>query len=412
MPTTFTSLLGLSLPATGELAGTWGDTVNNGITSLLDNAIAGTTTLSTDANVTLTTTTGAANQARQAILLCTGARTAQRTITAPAQSKTYTIINATTGGFAVQLVGAGPTTGITVVSGERALVAWNGSDFVKVASNLVTGTATRIPFFDASGLLSSAADFVRDGSGNVGIGLNNPGARLEVNGNINTSAAARLGYLAQTDVATIAGVSTASYGLTLGALFTGFGNPGTMVSGFGGILFATAGLERVRIDNFGNVGIGVTPSAWVSGTTGVVGRTLQGDSWGVASWQGSNGTDFATNAFNSAYAGAYIYRATSDACLYRQFAGTHSWHTAPSGTAGNAITFTERMRIDASGNIVAGASAALATTATDGFLYVPTCAGTPTGTPTAITGMAPIIVNTTNNKLYFYSGGAWRDAGP
>jgi hypothetical protein len=73
---------------------------------------------------------------------------------------------------------------------------------------------------------------------------------------------------------------------------------------------------------------------------------------------------------------------------------------------------TERMRIDASGNVVAGGSAALATTATNGFLYVPTCAGTPTGTPTAITGMAPIVVNTTNNKLYFYSGGAWRDAGP
>lgn len=55
---------------------------------------------------------------------------------------------------------------------------------------------------------------------------------------------------------------------------------------------------------------------------------------------------------------------------------------------------------------------ALATTATDGFIYVPTCAGTPTGTPTTQTGTAPIVVDTTNNKLYFYSGGAWRDAGP
>jgi len=57
-------------------------------------------------------------------------------------------------------------------------------------------------------------------------------------------------------------------------------------------------------------------------------------------------------------------------------------------------------------------AAALATNATDGFLYVPTCAGTPTGTPTTFTGRAPIVINTTNNKLYFYSGGAWRDAGP
>jgi hypothetical protein len=55
---------------------------------------------------------------------------------------------------------------------------------------------------------------------------------------------------------------------------------------------------------------------------------------------------------------------------------------------------------------------ALATAATDGFLYVPTCAGTPTGTPTTQTGTVPIVVDTTNNKLYFYSNAAWRDAGP
>lgn len=55
---------------------------------------------------------------------------------------------------------------------------------------------------------------------------------------------------------------------------------------------------------------------------------------------------------------------------------------------------------------------AIATDATNGFLYIPSCAGTPTGVPTAITGLCPLVVNSTNNKLYFYSGGAWRDAGP
>jgi hypothetical protein len=85
--------------------------------------------------------------------------------------------------------------------------------------------------------------------------------------------------------------------------------------------------------------------------------------------------------------------------------------------ASNGLDFavgstTPRMTITSTGNVVAGGSVALATNATNGFLYVPTCAGTPTGTPTAITGMAPIVVDTTNNKLYFYSGGQWRDAGP
>ena len=62
--TNFTPLLGLALPTTGDLSGTWGVTVNDAITSLLDSAVAGTTTLSTDADVTLSTTNGAANQAR------------------------------------------------------------------------------------------------------------------------------------------------------------------------------------------------------------------------------------------------------------------------------------------------------------------------------------------------------------
>jgi hypothetical protein len=138
MTTAATSLLGLALPVTGELSGTWGDTVNNQITSLLDTAVAGTTTISTDADVTLSTTTLAANQARQAILLCSGARTGIKTITAPAQSKTYIVINDTTGGYSVKLVGSGPTTGITIANGRAVVAAWNGSDFAIISSNNVS----------------------------------------------------------------------------------------------------------------------------------------------------------------------------------------------------------------------------------------------------------------------------------
>lgn len=70
-----------------------------------------------------------------------------------------------------------------------------------------------------------------------------------------------------------------------------------------------------------------------------------------------------------------------------------------------------RIAIDVSGNVTTGV-ASLATTATDGFLYVPSGAGAPTGTPTAKTGYAPVYVDTTNNRWYFYSTGAWRNAGP
>lgn len=142
MPTAYTSLLGLALPATGELNNTWGDVVNASITSLLDSAIAGTTTLSTDADVSLTVNPGASNTSRQAVLLCTGARTAVRNITAPAQSKAYIVVNATTGGYAVNIRGVGPTTGVQVPAGSRALVVWSGSDFVLVANNPVSGALT------------------------------------------------------------------------------------------------------------------------------------------------------------------------------------------------------------------------------------------------------------------------------
>jgi len=69
---------------------------------------------------------------------------------------------------------------------------------------------------------------------------------------------------------------------------------------------------------------------------------------------------------------------------------------------------TERMRLDANGNVVVN-TAAIATTATNGFLYLPSCAGLPTGVPTTYTGRIPMVVDSTNLILYVYVGGAWRN---
>ena len=135
MTTAYTSLLGLALPVTGELSGTWGTTVNDSITSLLDSAIAGTTVLNTDADVTLSSTVAVANQARQAILLWTAGGTVTRTIIAPGQSKVYVVINKTSSTQSIKLCGPGPTTGITVGAGSSAICAWNGADFVKISGS-------------------------------------------------------------------------------------------------------------------------------------------------------------------------------------------------------------------------------------------------------------------------------------
>ena len=160
MTTGNTTLLGLALPVEGELDGTWGDVVNDSITSLVDSAVAGTTTLSADADVTLTTTALAANQARQAVLLWTASNGGTtRNITAPAQSKPYIVINAGTG--SIVLRGAGPTTGVTIVSGEKCLAAWNGSDFVKVASSLVSAlTGVLSPTNGGTGVANGASNTI------------------------------------------------------------------------------------------------------------------------------------------------------------------------------------------------------------------------------------------------------------
>lgn len=78
--------------------------------------------------------------------------------------------------------------------------------------------------------------------------------------------------------------------------------------------------------------------------------------------------------------------------------------TSPAGGSGTTQNSgTTKLTIDGPGNVVVG-NAAIATNATDGFLYIPTCAGTPTGTPTTYTGMVPIVYDSTNNMFYIYDG--------
>ena len=161
MATGYSTNLELALPVQGELSGTWGNTVNNGITQYLDAAIAGSQIISgSQTAVTLTNTngdasasniaqagSGATGTAQYQIIRCTGNPAGLLTITiddtlTAGYSKTFVIINATSTSQSVKIVGSGPTTGITVVSGAKSFVAWNGSDFVEVASSTVDGVAT------------------------------------------------------------------------------------------------------------------------------------------------------------------------------------------------------------------------------------------------------------------------------
>lgn len=154
--TQYTSNLGLALPTTGDLAGLWGYTVNDSITNLLDSAVAGTTTISTDADVTLTTTDGVSNQARAAIIKWTATGTVTRYITAPAHSKVYVVFNNTGGTQSIVIRGVGPTTGVTVAPGAQAMVAWDGADFARVGGGDPGGSNTQVQYNNNGDLAGSA----------------------------------------------------------------------------------------------------------------------------------------------------------------------------------------------------------------------------------------------------------------
>ena len=99
------------------------------------------------------------------------------------------------------------------------------------------------------------------------------------------------------------------------------------------------------IDASGNLGLGVTPSAWSGGPANEI--------RGLSLW--ANATNGGYSVQNAYYNGSnWIYKTTSQASYYLQGTGIHSWHTAASGTAGNAITFTQAMTLDASGNLGVG----------------------------------------------------------
>ena len=175
MTTGATGQLGLALPVQGELSGTWGDTVNNGITQYTNLAIAATLTLTNDGAVTLANTTGDAAAtnitssltgagtvtAQHAIVRVTGTLTTTKVITAPSYSKTYVVINDATGGSVT--IKASGQTGVTVTAGTKAIVAFNGTDYVNVGGGTAGGSNTQVQF-NSSGAFGGSSNLTFDGT--------------------------------------------------------------------------------------------------------------------------------------------------------------------------------------------------------------------------------------------------------
>jgi hypothetical protein len=177
------------------------------------------------------------------------------------------------------------------------------------------------------------AVFKGDGTG-TSVGLNvGSGKTLAVAGTLTVTGSATVEF---------ADGSAASPSITN----DGDTNTGILFPAADTVAIATGGTEIARFDSAGNLGLGVTPSTW----TGVfkAAQVKQGS----ISTDSSNNTTFANNCYFDGSNWKYINTAASQ--QYLQYAGQHIWTTAASGTAGNAITFTTAMTLDASGNLILG----------------------------------------------------------
>jgi hypothetical protein len=204
-------------------------------------------------------------------------------------------------------------------------------------------------------------------------------------------------------------------------------------------------LERLRIDSNGRFSTNgfATPPGVFDGTFAQVNVNITSGDWGIAINQCSNSSGnasyFLFNKTRGTTPTTYTILQSgdtiggfgsygADGAAYQE-AAFNNWYVDAAPSAGKSIpTAFEiflgtgvsqfdvpcRMRFDHLGSVVVnpnaahGFYAAIATNATDGFLYIPTCAGTPTGVPTAYAGHVPMVFDTTNSQFWFYTGGAWK----
>lgn len=236
-----------------------------------------------------------------------------------------------------------------LLGGGAPLVALSISGDLTIADKIVhsgdTNTTIRFPAADTVTVETSGAERLRvTSAGDVGIGTSSPTADLSVGSATSSSGDVHL----RTSKTTFELTPSNSDGGGMDI------NVGFVAGGQGPLKFSMGGTERARLDASGNLGLGVTPSAW---STLYSQKAFQfGPVGSLMSLQASttnNQTYVNSNAVN--LSGGWTYMYSDSATQYRQFAGTHSWSNAPSGTAGNAISFTQAMTLDASSNLtVAG----------------------------------------------------------
>jgi len=374
-----TTLLDLPLPVTGTESGVWGDVVNNGLSQYIDISVAGSLSLSADSDTNLSSTEGDASAtnigsttAQYAILRCTGARTATRNINAPAwaisggtltnYSKIYIVVNETTGSQNIVLRATNSatptyTTGVTIVPGERAVCAWNGSDFVKVGG-AAGGSTTQIQFNNA-GVFGGSANLTWDGT-NVQIGATGA-LRLADTDSSN--------YVAFKSPGTVASNVTWTLPSADGTNGQALTTNGSGTLAFSSVTTSPGGsTTQVQYNNAGafggsanfvfdgtNVGIGTSsPSSFYSGARKLVVGGASGEQ-GLTIYSGDN---FGYLMFATGTSGTNPY---SGQVRYDQPTLSMQVVNFQNGPLQFLTNNTERMRITSSGALLAGLTSSVGT---------------------------------------------------
>jgi hypothetical protein len=229
---------------------------------------------------------------------------------------------------------------IPTFSGTTGKLLLNNSG-VTISSGVITGTGFTGALNGSLGATTPSTVVATS----VGISTANAANALNITASTGTNSA----YQTFTNTGNTFYVGTDSStgaALGLGAYASG------MYSSTKIVLQSGSASNSMTLDTSGNVGIGVTPSAWASVYKAIdvsSAASFTGTATGIQIW--TNSADTTTGA---------KYKTTAAAGTYQIAGAAHTWYTAPSGTAGNAITFTQAMTLDASGNLLVGTTSNVA----------------------------------------------------
>jgi len=222
----------------------------------------------------------------------------------------------------------------SVTSGNRGSIAWYNSSVSTVANikavAVTDNVGTELQFYTRPAAGSLTQNMTITSGGNVGIGTA-PDLKLTVNGAMNLRNSTRAGAF-EIDSSGNLWMGTAT---TAGNLYFETGHSTTGLP--------STGTARMTITGGGNVGIGIVPNTWAGTNTKALQVYLASVSASL-----TYGTAL---TYNTYYDGSWKYTGSFNAGKYEIGGDEHLWYSAPSGTAGNVATFTERMKLNNVGNL-------------------------------------------------------------